>query len=112
MIQGMHLTPIGSGIVLLEPGEGLDPSDPDAYLEPLVGYLQRQRASRLIYDLTSVPLIDSVYYRWLKTVSDICRVTGVQLVVVNMAPPAAFALSRILDGPPPFLCALNVDRAR
>lgn len=112
MIQGMHLTPIGSGIVLLEPGEGLDPSDPDAYLKDVVGYLQRQRASRLIYDLTNVPLIDRIYYDWLKMLSDICQVAGVQLVAVNMAPAAAFALAQLLDAPPPFVCALDVDRAR
>ena len=30
MIEGIHLTPIGDGNVLLEPGEGLDPGNPES----------------------------------------------------------------------------------
>ena len=34
-IAGLHITHIGDDCVLLEPSEGLDPSDPDTYLLPL-----------------------------------------------------------------------------
>jgi hypothetical protein len=111
-IAGMHLTPIGGAVVLLEPGDGLDPTDPDAYLESLVSYLQRQQARRLIYDLTTVPVVDPVYYAWLKAVHAICAVCGVEMVAAGMAPSAAYALAHSLDETPPFACALNVDRAR
>jgi hypothetical protein len=112
VIQGMHLTPIGSAIVLLEPGDGLDPSDPDTYLEPLAALLQGQAARRLIYDLSTVRVIDLLYYKWLKSVHAICAVCGVEMVVAGMSPSAAYALAHILDETPPFACALNVDRAR
>ncbi len=111
-IEGMHLTPLGGGDVLLEPGEGLDPGDPDAYTEPLLAWLQGQRARRLIYDIGNVALVDRLYYAWLLRLERLCRLADVELVVVNMRPVAAFALARTLDGPPPFSCALDVDRAR
>ena len=111
-VEGMHLTPLGDGDVLIEPGEGFDPTDPDTYTEPLLRWLQEQRATRLIYDLGNVALLDRVYYAWLLRLSRLCRLGDVELVVVNMRPAAAFALARILEGPPPFLCALDVDRAR
>ena len=40
MTEGIHLTPIGDGNVLLEPGEGLDPSNPDALVAPVLEFLQ------------------------------------------------------------------------
>ncbi|WP_038036143.1 MULTISPECIES: hypothetical protein [unclassified Thioalkalivibrio] len=111
-VQGMHLTPIGGAIVLLEPGDGLDPTDANAYLEPLAAFLQGRDARRLIYDLTKVPVIDRVYYEWLKAVHAICAICGVEMVVAGMRPSAAYALAHSLDETPPFTCALNVDRAR
>lgn len=110
--EGMHLTPIGGGNVLLEPGEALDPTDPDAYLVALLGYLQQQRAKRLIYDLKNVAVIEAMYYGWLKRLHALCAVSGIELVAVNMRPAAAYALALVLDETPPFTCALNVDRAR
>ncbi|WP_019567904.1 hypothetical protein [Thioalkalivibrio sp. ALMg13-2] len=112
MVQGMHLTQIGGGTVLLEPGEGLDPGEPDAYLAPLATYLQRAGARRLIYDLSSVPVIDPLYYDWLKKVYAVSAVCGVRMVVASMSPPTAYALASTLNETPPFDCALNVDRAR
>ncbi len=112
MNGGMHLTPIGSGVVLLEPKEGLDPSDPDAYLDGLLHYLQGRAARRLVYDAGAVVIIDAVYYRWLARLAAACRVTGIDVTVVNMRPSAAFALARQLDDDPPFACALDVDHAR
>ncbi len=112
MIPGIHLTPIGEDSVLLEPGEGLDPTDPDAYLVPLLGYLQKQRARFLIYDLKSVALIDNVYYEWMTTMNSLCMISGITMVATNIRPYAAFALSQQIAGNPPFPCALNVDSAR
>ncbi len=112
MIQGMHLTMIGGSNLLLEPGDGLDPSEPDLYLVPLAGHLQATGARRLIYDLANVAVIDPLYYRWLKSVHAMCRICGVEMVVASMNASAAYALAHTLDETPPFACALNVDRAR
>ncbi|HQU14692.1 MAG: hypothetical protein ACYC18_04990 [Gammaproteobacteria bacterium] len=112
MTQGMHLTPIGGGHVLLEPGAGLDPSDPDAYLVGVLEVLQAHHAARLIYDLKNVPLLEGVYYRWLLALHAACRISGIQLVTVNMQPEAAYALSQLITAPPPFVCALDVDHVR
>jgi len=111
MIKGMHLTPIGDGKVLLEPGEGLDPSDPDAYLVPLAEALQRLHAERLLYDLKNVALIDPLYYDWLLAVNGLCRISGVELVTINMRPATAYALATRLRESPPFTCALDVNGA-
>jgi len=111
MIQGMHLAAIGASNVLLEPGAGLDPSDPDTYLVPLLVYLQQHNTRRLLYDLGDVHIIDAVYYDWLLRLHRICRISGIELMTVNIRPPVAFALSLMLDATPPFTCALDVDRA-
>lgn len=112
MIQGMHLTAIGAHTILLEPGEGLDPSEPDRYLESLLGYLQQNHAQRLLYDLGNVHLIDEVYYDWLLRLHAICHISGIELTTVNIRPAVAFALSLALGDNPPFTCALDVNRAR
>ena len=112
MISGMHLSRLGDGAVLLEPGGALDPSRPDNYLEPLIGFLQQRNERRLIYDLNEVAVIDPVYFHWLSRLADACRIVGVDMVVANMRPAAAYALAVELDRDPPFICALDVDRAR
>lgn len=112
MIEGMHLTPIGDGNVLLEPGEGLDPSNPGALLAPILDYLQRQSARRLVYDLKNVRLIDEIYYAWLVRLDSICRIGNMELVAINMQPAAAYALSLALDRAPPFRCALDIQYLR
>jgi anti-anti-sigma regulatory factor len=112
MIEGMHLTPIGDGNVLLEPGEGLDPSQPEALLAPVLEFLQRNAARRLVYDLKNVRLIDSVYYAWLVKLSAACRIADVGMVTVNMQPAAAYALSLTLDSSPPFTCVLDIHHLR
>jgi anti-anti-sigma regulatory factor len=112
MIEGMHLTPIGDGNVLLEPGEGIDPGNHDIYLTSLLEYLQQHNAQRLLYDLKNVRIIDSVYYRWLTALSSLCRISGIELITVNMRPAAAYALAIMLDKPPPFCCALDIDSTR
>ena len=108
MIEGIHLTPIGDGNVLLEPGEGLDPSNPESLVAPVLEFLQRNEARRLVYDLKSVRLIDEVYYIWLTKLSDTCRIANVEMVTVNMQPAAAYALSLALNKAPHFTCALDI----
>ncbi len=112
MTEGIHLTPIGDGNVLLEPGEGLDPGNPEALLAPVLEFLQRHDARRLVYDLKSVRVIESVYYDWLTQLSATCRIANVEMVTVNMQPSAAYALSLALDKPPPFTCALDIHHLR
>ena len=97
---------------MLEPGEGLDPADHDAYLMPVLDYLQKRQTQRLIYDLKNVRVIDSVYYEWLIALHAICRISGIEMVVVNMRPSAAYALSVMVKEPPPFTCALDIDNVR
>jgi len=112
MAEGMHLTPIGDGNVLLEPGQGLDPGDPDGALEGLLERLQQAATRRLLYDLKNLPVVDDVYYQWLLRLDRACRMCSIELVAVNMQPAAAFGLSLALPAPPPFRCALDVDAAR
>ncbi len=112
MAEGIHLTPIGDGNVLLEPGEGLDPSNPEALVAPVLEFLQRNEARRLVYDLKSVRLIDEVYYTWLTKLSATCRIANVEMVTVNMQPAAAYALSLTLNQSPPFTCALDIHHLR
>ena len=112
IIEGMHLTSIGGGTVLLEPTEALDPGTPDAYTVSLAGTLQQMRAHRLLYDLQYQPVIDRLYYDWLSRLAAICRISGVEMVAVNIRPATAYALSILLDEAPSFRCALDVDSAR
>jgi len=112
MAEGIHLTPIGDGNVLLEPGEGLDPSDPGALVAPVLEFLQNNEARRLVYALKHVRLIDEVYYAWLTKLSATCRIANVEMVTVNMQPAAAYALSLTLDKPTPFTCALDIHHLR
>lgn len=109
MVKGMHLTPIGGGKVLLEPGEGLDPGRSDDYLEGLAAALHEFSGKQLLYDLKSVPLIDALYYDWLRRLHALCSISGVEMVAVNMQPAAAYALAMAMAGDPPFRCALDVD---
>ncbi|MBI3547232.1 MAG: hypothetical protein HY081_11680 [Gammaproteobacteria bacterium] len=112
MIEGVHLTPIGDGNVLLEPGEGLDPSNPEVLVAPILDFLQRNETLRLVYDLKNVRLIDSIYYSWLTTLNAACRIANVEMVTVNMHPAAAYALSLALDRTPPFRCVLDIHQLR
>jgi hypothetical protein len=112
MLQGIHLTALGGGTVLLEPTEALDPGVPDAYVVPLAEALQQMRARRLLYDLKNQPVVDKLYFDWLRRLNAICRISGIEMVAVNIRPPTAYALSILLEEAPPFRCALDVDSAR
>lgn len=109
MIEAMHLTPIGNGKVLLEPEFGLDPGQPDRYLDPLIGRLQETGATRLLYDLQKIPVIDSLYYQWLNQLHDACHICGIELIAVRITPAAAYGLAVTLQAMPPFRCVLDVD---
>jgi hypothetical protein len=109
MVEAMHLTPIGSGKVLLEPEFGLDPGQPGRYLDPLIGRLQDVGATRLLYDLKKIPVIDSLYYHWLISLHDACKICGIELIAVRITPAAAYGLAFTLEAMPPFRCVLDVD---
>jgi hypothetical protein len=109
MVEAMHLTAIGQGKVLLEPELGLDPSAPDRYLEPLIEHLQKMQASRLLYDLKKIPMVDEIYYQWLLTLHSACSICGIELVTVNIGAAAAFGLATSIDRLPPFTCARDVN---
>lgn len=111
-LQGMHLTSLGGGIVLLEPTEALDPAQPDELVVPLAAAMQQMRARQLFYDLKSLAVIDSLYYSWLRRASAVCSISGVDMVAVNIRPTAAYALAVLMQDAPTFRCALDVDRAR
>ncbi|MEW5893057.1 MAG: hypothetical protein AB1697_07960 [Pseudomonadota bacterium] len=108
-LAGLHLTRIGPGRFLLEPSDGLDVSLRDELLDGILTRLQQGQAGLLYYDLGNVPLIDEIYYGWLDMLARACRAINVRLVCVQMQPTAAFALSSLLQGPPPFDTALTVD---
>ena len=111
MVEAMHLTPIGDGKVLLEPEFGLDPGQPERYLDPLIGRLQAVRATQLLYDLKKIPLIDSLYYQWLVSLHAAARICGIEMIVVRITPEAAYGLACTLQAMPPFRCVLDVDAA-
>ncbi len=108
----MHLTPIGDGALLLEPGVALDPSEPDHYLTTILELLAERGCQRLIYDLRECVVVDEIYYGWLTRLASACRICGVEMVVANVQPAAAYTLARRLSDDPPFRCFLDVDRAR
>ena len=112
MIEGIHLTPIGDGNVLLEPGEGLDPGNPEVLIAPILDFLQHDQSQRLVYDLKNVRLVDAIYYSWLTTLHTACRIANVEMVTVNMHPATAYALSLALDKSPPFRCVLDIHQLR
>lgn len=108
-LAGLHLTRIGQGRYLMEPSDGLDVSQRDELLDAVLHRLQRGQASLLYYDLGNVPLIDEIYYGWLDMLARACTAINVRMVCVQMQPTAAFALSSLLQGPPPFATALSVE---
>ncbi|NWG86951.1 MAG: hypothetical protein HXY26_05470 [Hydrogenophilaceae bacterium] len=108
-LAGLHLTRIGQGRFLMEPNEGLDVSQRDEVLIAILTRLQEGQASLVYYDLGNVPLVDEVYYGWLAMLARACSAINVRMICVQMQPTAAFALSSMLQGPPPFETALSVE---
>lgn len=104
----LHLTRIGTGDMLLEPRDGLDPAAAEDYLEPILAWLREWRIARLYYDVQQLAVIDPVYYGWLAHLARACQAMGVRMVAVHVRPSAAFTMSRYLQADPPFATALDV----
>lgn len=109
-ISGVHLTPIGEGDFLLEPTQGLDIASSDDLIEKILTQVQLSKGQRLYYDLSSLALIDPVYYQWMRRLARACQAVNIQMVWIHMQPNAAFGLSQFLHETPPFICALDVER--
>jgi rsbT antagonist protein RsbS len=107
-IQGLHLTQIGSGDFLLEPARSLNIQDQGELIVGVVARLMQARATRLYYDLSSVQLIDPLYYSWLDALARAALTANVRMVCVNMQPAAAFALAGFLGQMPVFSTALDI----
>lgn len=103
-----HLTQIGRGDFLLEPGRGLDVGHPAPLIEAVLTRLQTAKPVRLYYDLAELPLIDPVYYSWLNTLARACQTMNVALVCIHMQPTAAFGLTSFITQAPAFTSARDV----
>lgn len=108
-LAGLHLTAIGQGRFLLEPGSGLDIGQKDDLIVGILTRLQEGEASELYYHLGSVPLVDEAYYAWLDALARSCTTINVRMVCIHMQPTAAFALAYMLKGAPSFDSALTLD---
>ena len=111
-MQGVHLTLLSRQCVLLEPGVGLDPANPEKYASEIMTCLQKNKSQGLIYDLKDISLIDKTYYEWLKYLHTLCKLNNTQLIVIQIKPSAAYGLSLFLNENPPFETALNIESAR
>ena len=109
-ISGVHLTPIGNGDFLLEPTRSLDIANSEQLIEEILSQVYAGKGMRLYYDLAELPIIDPVYYQWMKTLARACQMINVKMVCIHMQPTAAFALSQFLRETPPFICALDVEK--
>lgn len=109
-IPGIHLTAIGSGDFLLEPGRSLDIANQGELIEGIVYRIQRAKSQRLYYDLAELQLVDPVYYDWLNALARACQAINVQMICIHMQPTAAFALSHFIKEAPCFRTALDVAR--
>lgn len=104
----LHLTKIGNGDFLLEPAKSLNIRDQSKHIEIVTARLLQARASRLYYDLSSLALIDPLYYSWLDALARAAQTINVKMICINMQPTAAFALSKFLHKSPVFETALNI----
>lgn len=109
-LSGVHLTAIGSGDFLLEPGRSLDISNQGELIEGIIYRLQRGKTHCLYYDLAELAVIDPVYYGWLNALARACQTINVHMVCIHMQPTAAFALSHFIKEAPCFATALDVAR--
>lgn len=106
--SSLHLTKIGSGDFLLEPSKSLNIRDQSMHIENVTTRLIQARASRLYYDLSSLALIDPLYYSWLDALARAAQSVNVKMICINMQPTAAFALSKFIHKKPVFETALNI----
>lgn len=103
-----HLTQIGRGDFLLEPGRALDVGEPAPLIESVLTRLQIAKPRRLYYDLAELPLIDPVYYNWLNVLARACQTMNVALICIHMQPTAAFGLTSFITQAPAFATARDV----
>ena len=64
---------------------------------------------RLYYDLSSLALIDPVYYEWLDRLARTVKALNVAMVCIHMQPTAAFGMAQFLQGMPVFETALDIS---
>lgn len=107
-IAGIHLTRIGRGNFLLEPLRSMNIQDTGQLMQDIVARLQQNKGVKLYYDLSELPVIDSVYYDWLDKLARICLTLNIKMICINMQPTAAFTLSSFLTDKPVFATALGV----
>ena len=107
-IAGVHLTRIGGGEMLLEPTRALDIGNAAEVMENILARLQREKASRLFYDLAELPVIDEAYYAWMDGLARACRAINVRMTCIHMQPTAAFGLATFLKAKPTFDTALDM----
>lgn len=99
---GFSLTKIGSGALLLEPYDNLNPLQPEPMIEVISENLLNSNIKKLYYDLNKVLIIDEIYYSWLNTLSKTCSIFQTRLITINMKPSAAVSLSSFLNTKPSF----------
>lgn len=109
MAAAFHLTPIGAGKMLLEPGPALDPSDPALLIQEILALLQQKNVRILFYDLGRIPIIDTLYYDWLCLLARACAAAAISMTVIRMQATAACALSLYMNASPPFDCAMDTE---
>lgn len=107
-IPGLHLTRIGNGDFLLEPSTSLNLDDQGRLIESITARLIKERSARLYYDLSTLPLIDPLYYDWLNALARAVLTVNVKMICVNMQPTAAFALSKFMTEKPVFGTAHSI----
>lgn len=108
-IAGVHLTRIGSGEMLLEPTRALDIGNAGTVMERILERLQREKSTRLYYDLAELPVIDEAYYAWMEGLARACRAINVRMTCIHMQPTAAFGLATFLKAKPTFDTALDME---
>ncbi len=108
-LRGIHLTRIGKTDFLLEPLSSLNISDNARLVEGIIERLLEAGATRLYYDLSTLAIIDPVYYKWLNDLARTVAAVNVKLVCVNMQPTAAYALVQFEREPPVFETALGIS---
>jgi rsbT antagonist protein RsbS len=107
-IPGLHLTKIGNGDYLLEPANSLNLNDQARLIESVAARLIKEHASRLYYDLSTLSLIDPLYYSWLNALARAAQTINVKMICINMQPTAAFALSKFMSEKPFFATAHSI----
>ncbi|MDY0164450.1 hypothetical protein, partial [Desulfobotulus sp.] len=94
---------------LLEPDMALDPSSPEILIPEILHALQQKNARILFYDLSRIPIIDTLYYDWLCLLARACAAAAITMTVIRMQPTAACSLAHYITEAPPFGCAMDTE---